>query len=86
MERARGQDAALTFEGTRSIGLVVPKQKEADDNEEVDYLPRVTFHVEDEGVRNCGRGSDDHDYLHIQQDYLAWKWEGRRNRRTEGIK
>ena len=64
--RARGGEAIRTFEGTGSVGLVVPKPEETDDNEEVDDLRRISLHVEDEGIRNRWRGCDEDDYLRIQ--------------------
>ena len=43
--------------------LVVAQPEEADDDEEVDYLLRVAFDVEDEGVGDVGRWAEDYDYL-----------------------
>ena len=72
-----------TFEWARSIGLVVPKPEETDDDEEIDDLSWVALHIEDEGVGHRGWRPDNHDDLRGASGSTE-RWVIKR--RTEGIR
>ena len=48
------------------------REKTYDDYEEVDDLLRITFDVEDERIRDRGRGCDDNNNLTAKSDLYRW--------------
>ena len=76
-----------TFERARSIGFVIPKPEEADDDEKVDDLLGVAFDVDNERVCNRrGRPNNDDDLVALVS--LRWRKLAKFPKiciRTEGI-